>query len=52
MSLAARGLRDMDDGPEAMERAERAAVRRQARSIQIRAGAVGLFVMLGAWLLL
>jgi len=36
--LAARGARDMDDGVQpVMERAERAALRRRARGLQLRA---------------
>lgn len=50
MALASRGLRDLGDGPEAMEAQEAAAVRAQARSIQRRSLAFGLLVAAAAWL--
>lgn len=51
MALASRGLRDMDQGPEALEEAHLAAVRAQARRVHVRAGITGLMAMLAAWLL-
>lgn len=51
MGLASRGLRDMDDGPEAMEAAERDAVRAQARRVHLRSVAAGVAVAALAWFL-
>ena len=43
MALASRGLRDMDEGPEAIEdRAELAQVRAQARAVHWRAALLGV----------
>lgn len=51
MGLASRGQRDMDFGPEAMEAAERDAVRAQARRVQLRSVVAGAAVAALAWLL-
>lgn len=50
MALASRGLRDMDQGPEAMEAAEAEAVRAQARDIRRRALGAGVLAAALGWL--
>ena len=52
MGLASRGLRDMDDGPEAMEAAEAEAVRAQARKVQRDSLTAAALITALGWFLL
>ena len=52
MALASRGLRDMDDGPEAIEDPEeRAQVRRQALKVNLKALLPAIVVTVAVYLI-